>query len=165
MKRQIWLCLCWMGWMLLSLDGYAIDTYQFKNEVNQARALSIARSLRCPQCQNQNLMDSNSPIAKDLRHRVYQMVDQNAADEEIIAFMVQRYGDFVLYRPMLTWKTMLLWTAPIILVLLAAGLFWMAMKSRAATPLQQTLTAEQQAELQRLLAEMNQPPPSKQLDD
>jgi cytochrome c nitrite reductase accessory protein NrfF len=165
MNRQRLVYLCWIGLMLLSLESYAIDTYQFKNEANQTRALTLARSLRCPQCQNQNLMDSNSPIAKDLRHQVYRMVDQNATDDAIIAFMVQRYGDFVLYRPALAGKTVLLWSAPALLMLLAIVLFWMVIKSRAASPLQQTLTAEQQAELQRLLTEINQQPSTRQFDD
>lgn len=96
-----------------------VDTYQFKSDDNQVRALSIANELRCPQCQNQNLIDSNSPVAHDLRLVVFEMVDAGKTDSEIIEFMTSRYGEFVLYKPKMEPKTYLLWLGPTILLLTA----------------------------------------------
>ncbi|RLV60770.1 heme lyase NrfEFG subunit NrfF [Parashewanella curva] len=99
------------------LTGQAIatpvDTYQFKNQANQERGLKLARSMRCPQCQNQDLVDSNSPVAHDLRIQVFKMVDEGKSDEQIVQYMTQRYGDFVLYKPRMDPKTYILWWGPL----------------------------------------------------
>ena len=93
-----------------------VDTYEFKSPSNQKRAISLAHELRCPQCQNQNLVDSNSPVAQDLRLEVYKMVDEGKSDEQIVEFMTSRYGDFVLYKPRLDPKTYVLWIGPFALL-------------------------------------------------
>ncbi|WP_443019914.1 heme lyase NrfEFG subunit NrfF [Shewanella sp. OMA3-2] len=93
-----------------------VDTYEFKTPSNQKRAMSLAHELRCPQCQNQNLVDSNSPVAQDLRLEVYKMVDDGKSDEQIVEFMTSRYGDFVLYNPRLDPKTYVLWIGPFALL-------------------------------------------------
>lgn len=95
-----------------------VDTYEFKTPSNQKRAISLAHELRCPQCQNQNLVDSNSPVAQDLRLEVYKMVDDGKSDEQIVEFMTSRYGDFVLYNPRLDPKTYVLWIGPFVLLLM-----------------------------------------------
>jgi len=95
-----------------------VETFVFKNISEQTRAINLSRELRCPQCLNQNLMESNSPIAKDLRLIVYQMVDQGKSNNEIIEFMTQRFGDFVLYNPPFNQRTYLLWLGPLLLILL-----------------------------------------------
>ena len=95
-----------------------VETYKFKNQTEQQRAIKLAKELRCPQCQNQNLIESNSPIAKDLRLEVYIMVNEGKSDQQIIDFMTQRFGDFVLYNPKLQPQTYLLWGAPVLLLLL-----------------------------------------------
>lgn len=95
-----------------------VETFAFKTINQQTRAIDLARALRCPQCLNQNLMESNSPIAKDLRLVVYQMVDEGKTDTQIIEFMTSRFGDFVLYNPRFESRTYLLWLGPLILILL-----------------------------------------------
>lgn len=95
-----------------------VETFQFKNNSEQTRAITLARELRCPQCLNQNLMESNSPIAKDLRLVVYKMVDEGNTNTQIIDFMTTRFGDFVLYNPKFEAKTYLLWLGPFLLLLL-----------------------------------------------
>jgi cytochrome c-type biogenesis protein CcmH len=72
--------------------------------------------LRCLVCQNQNLADSNAELAQDLRQEVYDMIQQGASDQEIIDFMVARYGDFVLYRPPLKSTTLILWIGPFVIL-------------------------------------------------
>ena len=97
-----------------------VETFAFKNNDEQTRAINLSRELRCPQCLNQNLMESNSPIAKDLRLVVYKMVDEGKSDREIIEFMTERFGDFVLYNPAFNRSTYLLWLGPILMLLLFA---------------------------------------------
>ncbi|MEV3841892.1 heme lyase NrfEFG subunit NrfF [Aeromonas veronii] len=96
-----------------------VDTYQFRHPELQNRAQELARALRCPQCQNQNLVESNSPIARDLRLEVYRWVDEGQSDEQVIARMTERFGDFVRYDPPFKRSTALLWGGPALLLLLA----------------------------------------------
>ena len=109
---------CFLGLLvLISQTGFtAIDTYEFKDDLTRERFQALSAELRCPKCQNQNIADSNSPIAKDLRDELYRMLDSGASDSAIVDFMVDRYGEFVLYRPRVSGQTYLLWYAP-------AGLF------------------------------------------
>ncbi len=103
--------------LVAHVSATPVDTYPFKTVENQERATNLARSLRCPQCQNQDLVDSNSPVARDLRLQVYKMVDAGKGDDEIIQYMTQRYGEFVLYKPKLENKTYILWWGPLGLLL------------------------------------------------
>ncbi|WP_429215583.1 heme lyase NrfEFG subunit NrfF [Aeromonas veronii] len=107
--------------MLLSATAYSsgVDTYQFRHPELQNRAQELARALRCPQCQNQNLVESNSPIARDLRLEVYHWVDEGQSDEQVIARMTERFGDFVRYDPPFKSSTALLWGGPLLLLGLA----------------------------------------------
>ena len=107
--------------LALSLGALAsgVDTYEFRHPERQTRAQELARALRCPQCQNQNLVESNSPIAQDLRLEVYRWVDEGQSDEQVIARMTERFGDFVRYDPPLKASTALLWGGPLLLLGLA----------------------------------------------
>jgi cytochrome c-type biogenesis protein CcmH len=107
--------------ILLTLSGLvsaAIDTYEFKDDVTRERFQSLASELRCPKCQNQNIADSNSPIAKDLREELHRMLEDGANDQQVVDFMVGRYGEFVLYRPRMSEQTYLLWYGPAVLLLI-----------------------------------------------
>jgi cytochrome c-type biogenesis protein CcmH len=90
---------------------------------NEARYKKLTAELRCMVCQNQNIASSNADLAKDLRQQVYTHIKRGQSDEEIIAFMVARYGEFVLYKPRLNARTALLWLGPF--VLLVGGMFLM----------------------------------------
>ena len=110
---------------LLPLIAHAVvETYEFSTETERERYLDFTRELRCPKCQNQNLADSNAPIAADLRHELYRLLEEGKSDEEIVDFMVSRYGEYVLYRPAISARTVLLWSMPAILIALAALLLW-----------------------------------------
>ncbi|WP_043138947.1 heme lyase NrfEFG subunit NrfF [Aeromonas bestiarum] len=121
MKAFIILCALLVVGVPLSQDALAsgVDTYQFQHPERQRRAQDLARALRCPQCQNQNLVESNSPIARDLRLEVYRWVDEGQSDEQVIARMTSRFGDFVRYDPPFKASTALLWGGPALLLLLA----------------------------------------------
>jgi len=115
--------------LLLPLQSWAaIDTYEFKDEASRERFQQLTDELRCPKCQNQNLADSNSPIAKDLRTEIHRMLGEEQSDDQIIDFMVARYGEFVLYKPRKTASTWVLWYGPF--VLLAFGLLIIVLISR-----------------------------------
>lgn len=139
------------------LHAEIVDTYQFNSAAERNRAVALAKSLRCPQCQNQNLVESNSPIAYDLRLEVYQMVSEGKTDQQIIAKMTERFGDFVLYQPPLKSTTLLLWFIPLILLLLASLLLWRYMRQRLPKITQAShgtvLNEQEQQALEHLLTQ------------
>ncbi|MGL5669480.1 MAG: heme lyase NrfEFG subunit NrfF [Shewanella sp.] len=146
--------------LLLSMATTAmatpVDTYEFKSPENQKRGLSLAHELRCPQCQNQNLIDSNSPVARDLRLEVYKMVDEGKGDDEIIEFMTSRYGEFVLYKPKMETKTYILWLGPVGLLLLGLIIgFIFIRKQRIGGTTEAEISAEDQKALDVLLKRDN----------
>ncbi len=111
-----------------------VDTYTFSSPQHQQQALALAKELRCPQCQNQNLLESTSPIAQDLRLEVYRLVDAGHSSSEIMTLMTQRYGDFVRYQPPLRGTTLVLWYGPgVLLVGLLVGLVWRIRTRSAST--------------------------------
>jgi cytochrome c-type biogenesis protein CcmH len=103
----------------LSLPAWgAIEAYQFADVATEEEYKELIKELRCLVCQNQNLADSDADLAKDLRQQTYEMLQQGKDRKQIVAYMVNRYGDFVLYNPPLKSNTMLLWVGPFALLLL-----------------------------------------------
>lgn len=102
---------------LLAL-GSAIEPYPFESELQEQRFKALAEELRCTVCQNQSLADSDAPLARDLREELFRMLQDNRSDQEIRNFMVERYGNYVLYRPPLAGHTLLLWGGPIVLLVI-----------------------------------------------
>lgn len=99
--------------LTLWLPAYAaVEVLNFESEQQQEDYKELIEELRCLVCQNQNLADSNADLAKDLRHQTYDMISQGKSKQEVADYMVARYGDFVLYRPPLKGKTLLLWLGP-----------------------------------------------------
>ncbi|MGV6988654.1 heme lyase NrfEFG subunit NrfF [Testudinibacter sp. P80/BLE/0925] len=123
--------------LLIGATGYAeiVDTYPFQSAETRVRAVNLAKSLRCPQCQNQNLVESNSPIAYDLRLEVYKLADAGVSDQQIVEQMTARFGDFVRYDPPFKTTTWLLWGAPFALLLLAGVLLWRKAKGQVRSEL------------------------------
>ena len=109
---------------LLAPAAFAIDADKaFDDPVLQARYEDIIEEVRCLKCQNQSIKDSNAFLAADLRREIRRMLDEGMSDGEIYDFLVQRYGEFALYRPRFGGKTLVLWIAPAILLL--GGVFMM----------------------------------------
>ena len=98
-----------------------IETYEFSSPDLESRYKALSQELRCPKCQNQNIADSNAPISRDLRAIVHEQLEAGATDEEIIDFLVDRYGEFVRYRPGMDANTLWLWSAPLILLVMAVA--------------------------------------------
>lgn len=108
------------------------EPMKFENPQQEERFKQLTSELRCLVCQNQNLADSDAQLAHDLRAEVHEMLLAGNSDEEIKKFMVDRYGDFVLYRPPVQENTYLLWLAPILLLLGGAFILRTIIKKRTA---------------------------------
>lgn len=108
-----------------------VDTFQFHSNEARVRAVALAKSLRCPQCQNQNLLESNATQAYKLRLEVYEMVNDGKSNEEIVRIMTQRFGDFVNYQPPMKAQTWALWGLPFLVMLgLLGGIIWRVRKQQ-----------------------------------
>ena len=162
MRSLVWAwCRAWLSFGLLALLPWlaaqaAVDVREFDSEADRQRYQSFIDEMRCPKCQNQNLAGSDSPIAKDLRDQVYRMIEEGRSDKEIVDFMVDRYGEYILYRPPLSASTLVLWLGPVVLLLLGiVVLIWIVLKRRtnlsnnAADT--KTLTEAEREHLDRIL--------------
>ncbi len=152
MKR--WLAAVTLGLALSGVAHGAIDTYEFANDAERARFRELTQELRCPKCQNQDIADSNAPIATDLRREIYRMLGEGKDNQQILDFMVARYGDFVLYKPALTSKTAVLWFGPFALLLGGLVLIGVIVDRRRRTPQaagSDTLSVEERQRLDTLL--------------
>ena len=132
-----------------------VEVHKFENPEQEQQYKRLVTELRCLVCQNQNLADSNAELAQDLRQEVYEMIQNGATDQEIISFMVARYGDFVLYRPPFKTTTAFLWIGPFII--LVAGfviLLLFIRKRRQSVALE--LDESQQARARQLLNNNNE---------
>lgn len=119
--------------MLSSFQVSALeDIYPFTTKNEEMRFINLTQQLRCLVCQNQNLAESNAPLANDLRDQIYQKILHGQKDQEIIYYLVTRYGDFILYRPPLKISTFGLWFTPIVLLILGLGylLFYIRKQQR-----------------------------------
>jgi cytochrome c-type biogenesis protein CcmH len=119
----------------------------------EARLKTLAVELRCLVCQNQTLADSNAPLAEDLRREVREMIAKNMSDREIIDFLVQRYGDFVLYRPPWKASTTLLWLGPFLLLIAGATALVLALRRRQKKLVEVTLSEAEHNRVAQLLSE------------
>ena len=134
----------------------AIDTERaFDDPALQARYETIGRELRCLVCQNQTIADSNATLAQDLRREVREMIAAGKSDDEIRTFMVDRYGDFVLYKPPFNMTTLLLWLGPLVLGVLAVVAFVRTLRARNRAIVERPLTDAERAEAERLLAQVS----------
>ena len=93
------------------------DFYTFKNHHDKLRFEQLTSELRCLVCQNQNLAESNAPLATDLRNQIYEQINAGRPNQEIINYLVERYGNFILYRPPMNALTIGLWFGPLFLLL------------------------------------------------
>lgn len=108
-----------LGFGLASVSQAAnLETYQFDDPAKEKLFRELISELRCPKCQNQAIADSDAPLAKDLRDQTYSMVQQGATKQQVIDYMVARYGDFAHYKPPVTVATLILWIGPLALVLI-----------------------------------------------
>ena len=126
MKRY-WLMVCLL--LLCGLSG-AEEPLVFDSPAQEARFKALTEETRCLVCQNQSIADSNVPLAQDLRREVFLMLQAGQDDATIKNFLVERYGDFVLYRPPVRGNTLLLWLAPLLLMIGGAAVLAVTIKKR-----------------------------------
>lgn len=105
------------SWVKAEQITQHVDLFEFHSVELQQRANALAKALRCPQCQNQNLVESNAQAAKDLRLKVYSMVNEGSTEQEVKDYLVQRYGNIVLYQPPFNYSTAALWIFPLLLLI------------------------------------------------
>ncbi len=137
----------------MSLSAHAaIDTYEFQNKAEQERYRNLVEQLRCPKCQNQNIADSDAEISLDMRDLTYEMMfKQDRSDEEIVQHLVERYGDFVRYKPPVDKRTLFLWYSPVVLLVLALlSLAVLVLRRRKVVTSAQTGGGLTDAEQQRI---------------
>ena len=139
--------------VLAAADAVAqVDTFEFDTEQQQQRFRNLSDELRCPMCQNSSLSGSTGGVAEDLRREIHRMIMEGMSDNEIVQFMFERYGDFILFRPRLTAGTFFLWFGPLLFLLLGGvvgyGIFRRAKK---VSDDDAVLDESQQEKLQQLL--------------
>ncbi len=134
----------------------AIDTYEFRDESSEALFRTMTDELRCPKCQNQNLADSNSPIAADMRREIHRLVEEGQSGDQIVDFMVARYGDFVRYRPKKDTSTAVLWYGPIILLVLGVVVVLIISRRRKSAGDPPASSAPDRERLKKLLGDDDQ---------
>jgi cytochrome c-type biogenesis protein CcmH len=126
----------------------------------EKRLMDLAEELRCLVCQNQSLADSNADLAVDLRNEVREQIQAGKSDAEIRAWLTQRYGDFVLYRPPVKATTLLLWVGPFVLLVGGVIGLFIALRRRRARVAPPALTDEERARAEALLRTDSNPPPA-----
>lgn len=148
----------WVLALFFNVSAWAtIDAYQFQNKDQEAQFRTLIAELRCPKCQNQNIADSNAGLAKDIKDRSYKLILEGQSNSEISAYMVERYGDFITYRPPLKVSTALLWFGPFIVVFMGIVFLFVAYKKRNVGAAEERepkiLSAQEQKKLEALLSD------------
>lgn len=144
--------------MILAFAAHAtIDTYNFKSVEEEQKFRELTGQLRCPKCQNNSIADSNAPIATDMREKVYELMEQGKSRQDIINYMVDRYGNFVTYEPPVTPATIILWLVPALCVFFGAAAIVMLSRRRKNRGIEEvtSLSAEEEMRLQQLLSNKN----------
>ncbi len=137
----------------LSFSAFAaIDTYQFESPQQEQDYREITAQLRCPKCQNTNIAASDSIIAADMRTKVFQLLNEGQDRQQIVAYMVARYGNFVTYEPPVTPSTLILWLGPVLVVIIGAGMIFMRSRRRAVVS--ETGTEEMSEQEKQRLAQL-----------
>lgn len=142
---------CFLILLLVALPlTAAVEYHPFADPQTEQAYQTLITELRCLVCQNQTIADSNADLAKDLRQQVYTMLQQGQSQQDVVDFMTQRYGDFVLYRPVFSFKTGLLWFGPGLFLLLGVIAVFILIRNKKIAP-HPTLDAKQQTRLNEML--------------
>ena len=132
------------GMFIGNINGqtFLVDEKTFTDDTNQLRYDTLMEELRCLVCQNQSLADSGAGLAQDLRKKVVAMIEDGSDDQEIKDYMVQRYGEFILYRPRLNYSTVMLWFGPFLLLVVAIGIIMRIIRSSQSSRTNQKVSSE-----------------------
>lgn len=139
-------------WLAISTAQAVSPDEMLADKTLESRARSISAELRCLVCQNQSIDDSDAPLAKDLRVLVRERLTKGASDREVIDYIVDRYGEFVLLRPRFGPHTVILWLSPVVLLLATLGFIFARVRRRSVKPdVRTSLNPDEEARLKRLL--------------
>ncbi|WP_317177493.1 cytochrome c-type biogenesis protein [Pectobacterium sp. HCp5_1] len=142
--------LSFLGALLLSFSVLASsEVLRFDNDAQEQQFRELTMQLRCPKCQNNSIADSNSMIASDMRQKVYELMQQGQTKEQVVDYMVDRYGYFVTYEPPITPFTILLWLLPALF--LAAGAWMIIRRARRIISAKEPMSEQDKKRLQTLL--------------
>jgi len=144
------LALCLLLGAGMTQAGVTLEAFKFNSKAEEQHFKDLIEELRCLVCQNQSLVDSDAELAHDLRAEVYDMIQAGKNDEEIVEFLVARYGDFVLYNPPVKPSTYLLWFGPFVLLLIAGLLLLRSIRRQQKEPAAE-ISAEERERLNTLL--------------
>jgi cytochrome c-type biogenesis protein CcmH len=125
--------------------GAVLPDEMLKDPALEDRARVISQELRCVVCQNQSIDDSDAPLARDLRSLIREHLQKGESDSQIMDYVVERYGDFVLLKPRLSAQTLVLWGTPFIVLVVAAGMLLLRRRGQSAAPERPLSEAERQA--------------------
>ncbi|MFZ5638071.1 MAG: cytochrome c-type biogenesis protein [Pseudomonadota bacterium] len=131
---RLFVCACLLALSAgVAFAQKAVDAtpLEFRDAAEERRFHALVSELRCVMCQNQSLADSNAQIAADLRREVLDLMREGRSDAEVRGFLVARYGEFVLYRPRMSGRTWLLWSAPLLFALAGGVVVWRILRSRS----------------------------------
>ncbi len=131
--------------LVSTLAGAVVEVTEFTNPEDEARYKDLIAELRCPKCQNQNLLDSDAPIATDLRRKTRSLIEQGKTNNEVKTYMLERYGDFVLYKPRFTAATAFLWLGPFLLLLIVVVILLKRIKHNQELEILNTSKADNEA--------------------
>ncbi len=150
-----------LSFMLLMLYGFLLLIFTstiaalepvdlvFDNRGQEERYTTLIKKLRCLVCQNQSLADSNSELARDLRKKTYKLIKSDSTDTEIIDYMVERYGEFILYKPPINSRTLALWFTPLLITLIGLTMFFMTMRRQRRLSVE--LPVKKQKEISQMI--------------
>ena len=136
--------------LLVSASAVKIEFHSFENKQQEKLYLQLIAELRCVKCQNQNLAESNAELAKDMREKAYQMIIKGGTRADVVKYMTDRYGDFVLYKPPFIGKTLLLWLGPAVFLILSLAMLFKLIKKQQKEPIE-TLSDKERESVRELL--------------
>ncbi|GAA5646579.1 cytochrome c-type biogenesis protein [Vibrio proteolyticus] len=132
----------------------AIQVYEFDTPEQEQQFKELSHTLRCPKCQNNSISDSNAELAQDLRQKVYEMTKAGKSKQEIVDYMVARYGNFVTYNPPFTASTSILWLGPLVVIVIGFGVIVLrSRRSKVRVTQTETWDDEKESRLKALLDE------------
>ncbi|KPA52579.1 cystathionine gamma-synthase [Photobacterium leiognathi subsp. mandapamensis] len=140
-----------------ALPAFAsIDVYDFKNAEQEKQFQELTATLRCPKCQNNNIADSNATLAQDMRQKTFELLQEGKSSQQIIDYMIARYGNFVTYNPPMTASTAILWVGPILFIVIGFTVLVYRSRKNGEKAEETQLDAAEAERLKALLAEMEQ---------
>lgn len=148
---RILLSIIFVALMSFSALAVGVDDERLSDPTQEARAQEVMKQLRCLVCQNQSIVDSDAPLAKDLRVIVRERIIAGDSDDQVLNFMTDRYGDWVLLKPPFDGATIVLWVSPLLLLLIGFFVIYRNQNSRKTIAVSEPLSPEEKARLEELL--------------